>query len=126
MGLKEKQAIANLDFNWSIKRIKECTGKDVKIEIDTDSFSSDMDAIMFADSRGAQAIANGIAKVCHNDIGKDAFNEKNISKVMLRNQAAGSREITMKKGVLTLACAFTSNDDHYSASEIHEAIENQL
>ncbi|GHM98994.1 hypothetical protein WSM22_04840 [Cytophagales bacterium WSM2-2] len=125
MGLKEKQAIANLDFSWSLKRIKEYTGKDVKIELDPESFSSDMDAIMYADSRGAEKIANGIAKVCHNDIGKDAFNDKKITKVLLKNQAEGSRAITMKDGVLTLAFSY-SGGDYYSENEIKDEIENQL
>ena len=125
MGLKEKQAIAALDFGWSLKRIKEVTGKETKIELDQDSFSSDMDAIMYADSRGAEKIANGIAKVCHNDIGKDAFNGKKITKILLKNQSPGSRSLTMKSGVLSLAFSFTSNE-YFSENEIKDEIENQL
>jgi hypothetical protein len=126
MGLKEKQAIAGLDFSWSVKRIKEVTGTDVKIELDAESFSSDMDAILYADSRGAEKTANGIAKVCYNDIGKDAFNEKKVTKVLLKNIAPGSRSISIKDGALTVAFAFASNDDYYSENEIKDEIENQL
>ena len=86
MGLKEKQAIANLDFGWSQKRLKDATGKDIKIEVDAESFSNDIDAILYADSRGAEKVANGIAKVTHNDIGKDAFNDKKVSTIVLKNQ----------------------------------------
>ena len=126
MGLKEKQAIAGLDFSWSEKRIKEAIGKDVKIELDAESFSSDMDAIMYADSRGAQKISNGIAKVCYNDIGKEAFNEKKINKVVLKNQPSGSRVFAMKDGALTVAFAFGANSDFYSEDEVKDEIENQL
>jgi hypothetical protein len=125
MGLKEKQAMANLDFSSSLKRIKEYTGKDIKIELDSDSFSSDMDAILYADSRGAQRVANGLAIVCRNDIGKDAFNDKKITKVLLKNQTEGSRSVSMKGGVLTVAFAF-SGSDHFSENELQEQIENQL
>lgn len=125
MGLKEKQAMAGLDFSWSVKRIKEYTGKDVKIELDPESFSSDMDAIMYADSKGAEKVANGIAKVCYNDIGKAAFNDKKIAKILLKNQAAGSRSLSMKDGLLTIAFAF-SGSDYYSEDEIKDEIENQL
>ncbi|MBS1505211.1 MAG: hypothetical protein JSS79_01085 [Bacteroidetes bacterium] len=126
MGLKEKQAMAGLDFGWSERRIKEYTGKDVKIELAADTFSNDMDAILFADSRGAERMANGIAKVCYNDIGKDAFNEKKVEKVVLKNQAAGSRSITFDGTKLVMACAFTSSDDSFSENEVQELIENQL
>ena len=125
MGLKEKQAIANLDFSWSTKRIKECTGKEIKIEIDAESFASDMDAILYAESRGAEKVANGIAKVCYNDIGKEAFNEKKIAKILLRNQTSGSRSLSMKDGVLTIAFAFSGND-YYGEDEVKDEIENQL
>ena len=125
MGLKEKQAIANLDFSWSVNRIKDYTGKTVTIELDTESFSSDMDAIMYADSRGASTIANGIAKVCYNDIGKDAFNSMNIGRIILKNQPSGERSIVMKDGTLTMACGFAT-PNYYSESEVQEAIENQL
>jgi hypothetical protein len=126
MGLKEKQAIAGLDFSWSEKRIKEVTGKDVKIELAADTFSADMDAIMYADSRGANKIANGIAKVCYNDMGKDAFNEKKTEKVILKNQPAGSHSLTFDGSKLVLSCAFASGDDFYSENEIQELIENSL
>jgi len=126
MGLKEKQAIAALDFGWSEKRIKEATGKAIKIELDTDSFSTDMDAIQYADSRGAEKAANGIAKVCYNDIGKDAFNDKKTEKVLLKNQAAGNRSIKFDGTNLVIACAFASGDDSFSENEVRDIIENAL
>jgi len=126
MGLKEKQAMAALDFGWSERRIKDVTGKAIKIELDTDSFSTDMEAIMYADSRGAEKAANGIAKVCHNDIGKDAFNEKKTEKVVLKNQAAGNRSLTFEGTKLVIACAFSSSDDSFSELEVKDLIENAL
>jgi hypothetical protein len=126
MGLKEKQAMANLDFGWAEKRIAENTGVNTKIELDVNSFSNDLDAIYNADQRGAVATANGIAKVCYNDIGKEAFNEKKVNKVVLLNQPAGSRSVKFEGTSLILACAFASSDDYFSESEIQEAIENQL
>ena len=86
LSLKEKQAIAELDFSWAEKRIAENYSSPVKIELDKPSFAGDMDAILFADSRGAQVAANGIAKVCDNKIGKEALQEKKITKVILRIQ----------------------------------------
>jgi hypothetical protein len=126
MGLKEKQAMATLDFSWSEKRIQEYTGVATKVELDTNSFSNDIDAIWSADQRGAVAIANGIASVCYNDIGKDAFNEKKVNKVVLRNQEAGKRSIEFEGNTLTMAFAFTNSSDAFSESEIRETIENML
>lgn len=118
--------MAGLDFGWSERRIKEYTGKDIKIELAADTFSNDMDAILFSDSRGAERMANGIAKVCYNDIGKEAFNEKKVEKIVLKNQAEGSRSIAFDGSKLVMACAFTSSDDSFSENEVKDLIENQL
>ncbi len=126
MGLKEKQAMAALDFGWSERRIKEYTGKDIKIELEAESFSSDMDAIMYADSRGAEKVANGIAKVCHNDMGKDAFNEKKTEKIVLKNQPAGNRSLTFDGAKLIVAFSFTSDEDFFSENDVRDTIENAL
>jgi len=127
MGLKEKQALANADFAWSEKRLKEATGKDIKIEIDVESFSSDMDAIDYLESR-SKKVANGISKVCHNDIGKDAFNEKNVTKVKLVNIPPGSsdkKSITIKDGKLTVTNG-VSSENFSDENEIKDVIENML
>jgi hypothetical protein len=126
MGLKEKQAMANLDFGWAEKRLVENTGVNMKIEMDAPSFANDLDAIYNADQRGAVASANGIALVCRNEIGKEAFNEKRVNKVVLLNQATGKRSVKFEGTSLILACAFASSDNYFSEHEIQEAIENQL
>jgi hypothetical protein len=126
MGLKEKQAMASLDFGWAEKRVLECTGTPVKIELDVNGFSNDLDAIYYADQRGAVTVANGIAKVCYNDIGKEAFNEKKISKILLKNQPAGNRSISFENESLVLAFAFASGDDYFSEGELAGKIEEQL
>jgi hypothetical protein len=111
MGLKEKQAMALLDFGWTEKRIKESSGTQVKNELDANSFSNDMDAVQYADQRGATALANGIASVCRNDIGRQAFGEKKVGKVILKNQPSGNRSIAFDGTRLVVACAFDSGDD---------------
>ena len=126
MGLKEKQAIAALDFSWSENRIKEVTGSGIKITLDAESFANDMNAIEYADSRGAEKIANGIAKVCYNDMGKDAFAEKKVDQIVLKNQPVGSRSITFEGSKLVVAFSFPDADDFFSESEIKDLIENAL
>jgi hypothetical protein len=125
LTLKEKQAIAELDFSWSEKRIKENYGSDVKIELSQSSFSGDIDAIQYADSRGAQVAANAVAKVCDNKIGKDALVEKKITKVILKNDKTNSPKVTLDKGIITLLIGF-STDKYFSDSELREALENLL
>ncbi len=85
-----------------------------------------MEAIQYADQRGATAAANGIASVCRNDIGKDAFNEKKVNKVVLKNQPLGGRSVTFAGNNLVIACAFASGDDFFSEAEIRDEIENKL
>lgn len=125
MGLKEKQALAGLDFSWSEKRIKEATGKDIKVEVDAETFANDMDAILNAESMGAEKTANSIANICRNDIGKDAFNDKKIDKVVLKNQGAGNRSIAFDGNKLVVAFSFNS-DEYFSEGEAKEIIENAL
>ncbi|GHM98995.1 hypothetical protein WSM22_04850 [Cytophagales bacterium WSM2-2] len=126
LSLKEKQAIANLDFSWAEKRIAENYSSPVKIELDQASFAGDMDAILYADSRGATVAANGIAKVCDNKLGKEALQGKKITKVLLKNDKTNSPKVVIDKGVMTLLIGFSTSDKYYSDSELREAIENML
>jgi hypothetical protein len=63
-SLKERQAIAGLDFYWAEKSILEHYGSVVKVELDQPSFAGNMDAKLYADSRGATVVANSISKIC--------------------------------------------------------------
>jgi len=126
LTLKEKQAIAGLDFSWSEKRILENYGSSVKIELDQPSVSGDMDAILFADSRGAQVAANAIAKVCGNALGKEALQGKKITKVIIKNIREGKYKVEIKGGIMTLFSGLSSSDNYYGDSELQEAIENML
>ncbi|GHN00376.1 hypothetical protein WSM22_18650 [Cytophagales bacterium WSM2-2] len=126
MGLKEEQAIANLDFAFAERRIKGSYGKHLKIELDVESFISDLEAILCSDARGAFIISSAIIRVCDEALGKEAFEQKAITKIILKNQAAGSRAISVKGGALIMACAFASNDDRYQEFEATEELESQL
>jgi hypothetical protein len=125
LTLKEKQAIAELDFSWSEKRIFDNYGTAVKIELNKSSFAGDMDAILYADSRGAQIAANAIARVCDNKLGKDALREKKVSTVILVNDKADAPKVKIDKGVMTLTIGF-SGDNYFSEADLREAIENLL
>jgi hypothetical protein len=127
MGLKEKQAMAALDFGWSERSLKSATGKDMKIELDAPTFNDDMDAIMYADQKGAMTAANGISKVCYNDIGIEAFNGLNVSKVKLVNhKEAGAKKVAINGEVLELHGTWGANSDFFSEGEVKEQIENML
>jgi hypothetical protein len=127
MGLKEKQAMASLDLAWSEKSLKSSTGREIKIELDAATFNDDMDAIMYADQKGAMAAANGISKVCHNDIGKDAFNDLKVSKVKLVNhKEAGAKKIVIADGVFELHGTWGANSDFFDEHEIRDTVENML
>jgi hypothetical protein len=127
MGLKEKQALAGLDFGWAEKRIAEYTGKSVKIETKADTVMDDIEAIYLLDQKGAVAISNAIAKVCYNDIGKEAFNEKKVASILLLNSKEKSvKKVAFNGGVLELHGSWGVGNDYLSESEIKEAIENQL
>lgn len=125
MGLKEKQALANLDFSFAEKTLKEYTGNEIKITLDQESFESDMDAIMYADQRGAQAIANGISKLCYNQIGKDAFNEKQVKKIVIKNTGTEKGSVEFVNGTLQFNTPINTSD-WLSDAEVKDLIENQL
>jgi len=127
MGLKEKQALAGLDVSWSEKSLKSSTGKDIKIELDAATFNDDMDAIMLVDQKGAMAAANGVSKLCYNDIGKEAFNELKVFIVKLINhKEEGAKKIVIADGVMELHGTWGDKNDYLSESEIKEALENML
>lgn len=126
MGLREELAITNLDFGLSEGRIRGTYGKVIKIEIDAESFLEDMVAIMHADSKGAEVVSHAIAYICDSEMGKEAFELKGITKIVLKNQPKGSRSITMDNGVITLSCAFAMQEDCFSECEASEILENQL
>ena len=127
LSLKEKQALAGLDFSWSEKRIKDNYGSDVKVSVDQDSFAGDMNAIDYASSRGAERVANAIAKICNDNIGKEALQAKKITKVVLKNMKTG-RKVEIVNGTLTLLSAFggSGDNDYFGENELKDAIENLL
>ncbi|GHM98997.1 hypothetical protein WSM22_04870 [Cytophagales bacterium WSM2-2] len=127
MGLKEKQALANVSYESPEKWLKEATGKDIKIEVDAGSFSDDMDAIDYLGQRAIR-VATGVCRVCHNDLGKDAFNSKNVTKIKLVNIPPGSNDkksIVIANGVLTVTNN-TSTERYSDEHEIKDVIENML
>ena len=124
-SLKEKQAMAELDFSWSEKRILDNLGATVKIELNKESFAGDYDAILYADSRGAQTVANAIAKITYNKIGKEELAKKKITKVILKNSKTEKESVSIINGVLTLTCGYSS-DRYFSESNLQAAIENLL
>jgi len=127
VGLKEKQAFADLNFGWAEKRIAEATGRQVKIEAKADTFMDDIDAIYLVDQKGAVSVSNAIAKVCYNDIGKEAFNEKKVSSVLLVNSKdKGAKKVAFNGPVLELHGSWGVGSDYLGENEIKEAIENQL
>lgn len=126
LSLKEKQAISGLDFSWSEKRILENYGSAVKVELDQASIAGNMDAISYADSRGAQVAANAIAKVCANALGKQALQGKKITKVVIKNISQGKYKVEINNGVMTMFSGLSSSDNYFSDAELQEAIENML
>jgi hypothetical protein len=126
LTLKEKQAISQLDFSWAEKRIAENYSSPVKIELDQNSFAGDMDAILYADSRGATVAANGIARVCDNKLGKEALQAKKITKIVLKNDKTQAPKVNLDKGVMTLLIGFSTTDKYFSEADLRAAIENML
>jgi hypothetical protein len=124
--LKEKQAIAGLDFSWAEKRILDNYGSQVKIELDQPTFAGDIDAILYTDQRGAITAANVVAKICDDALGKEALQGKKITKVLLKNDKSNSPKVTIDKGVMTLWIGFSTSDKYFGESELKDAIENML
>jgi hypothetical protein len=126
LTLKEKQAIAGLDFSYSENRILESYGSAVPIVLDAPSFAGDMDAIMFADSRGALWVGNAFSRICDDKLGKEAMVDKKITKVVLKNDPKNKPKVTIDKGIMTVSIGFSTEDSYFSESEMREAIENLL
>jgi hypothetical protein len=127
MGLKEKQALAGLDFSSAEKDIAKYTGKSLKIEVKADTVMDDIDAIYGFGQMAAQRVANAIAKVCYNDIGKEAFNEKKVSSILIVNsKEAGAKKVVFSGNVLELHGSWGVGKDILGENEVKEAIENQL
>lgn len=125
-SLKEKQAIAALDFSWAEKRMLENYGSAVKVELDQPTFVGDMDAILYADQRGAVTAANAMANICYDKLGKEALQSMKITKVLLKNSKEGAPKVTIDRGVMTLTIGFSSSDNYFSESELKDAIESML
>jgi hypothetical protein len=126
LTLKEKQAVANLDFSWAEKRILDNYGSAVKIVLDQATFSNDMDVISYAESRGATHVANAIASICGDNLGKEALQGKKIVKVLLKNDKASSPKVAIEKGLMTLFIGFSTSDKYFTEAAMKEAIENLL
>lgn len=126
LTLKEKQAIAELDFSWAEKRIVENYGSAVKIELDKTSVAGDMDAILYADSRGAQLAANVIARICGNELGKEALQNQRITKIVIKNIRTGKATVEIKGGIMTLSEGLSSEDNYFGETDLREAIEKTL
>ncbi len=127
MGLKEKQALAGLDFGWAVNRIKEYTGSDIKFEPDSATFD-DIEAIYMIVNQGADYMANAIASVCGDAIGKEAFNAKGFKTVSLINhKEKGKAKIAFNGSTLELHGTWGEADRQYlSAGDIQKQLENML
>lgn len=127
MGLKEKQALAGLDFGWAERRIKEYTGTDIKFVADGASFSDDLEAIYMVVNQGSDYMANAIASLCNDAIGKEAFNGKGVTQIALINTKDGSAKVVFNGNVLELYGTWgESNRKYLSAGDIQRELENVL
>lgn len=126
LSLKEKQAIAALDFSWAQKRISGSYGSAVPVALDAPSFAGDMDAISYAATRGADVAANAIAAICDDALGKEALQGKKLTKIILVNKADAKPALGLSDGTLTLAIGFSSSDNYFSDRELKDAIEGLL
>jgi hypothetical protein len=125
-NLKERQAIAGLDFGWAEKRIADNYGSAVKISVDAPSFAGDMDAISYAASRGSDIAANAIATICDDKLGKEALVAKKLTSIVLVNNAKKKPTVAIANGTMTLTIGFSSDDNHFSEQELTSAIEDLL
>jgi hypothetical protein len=85
-----------------------------------------MDAILYADSRGAQTTANAIARVCSDNLGKEALRGKKITKVVIKNIRDGKPKAEIKDGTLTVFTGLSSSENYFGESDLQAAIENML
>jgi hypothetical protein len=123
MGLKEKQLLASRDWSSAQKRIKEAIGQEMKFEAAAETFN-DEDSILYLESAGSNRIANAIAYICRDDIGKDAFKDKKVSKIIFRNEAGSKGKLDIKDGILTVAMDFSK--DRMGEDDMKTALENLL
>jgi hypothetical protein len=123
---KESTVISNSFFQWAEKRILDFTGKRIDIEMISDSFYGDTDALMYADLRGSNKIANAISLFCNTEKKGSDFNSLGLTKIILNNQSAGNRHIIFHNSELIISCAFANKDDHFSVRDLKNLLDKKL
>ena len=121
----EIRLTSNLYFEWAEKRIRECLGQPIQIEM-TGDFWDDEDAIMFADLRGANKIAQAISQVCQKKQVRIALCGMRLEKILLNNQPIGNRNVTFNHNEMIVYCSFADRKDHFSVGDLKEVISNKI
>jgi hypothetical protein len=122
----EPMVISNSFFRWAEKRILDFTGKRIDIEMISDSFYGDTDALMYADLRGSNKIANAISLFCNTEKKRSDFNSLRLTKILLNNQSVGNRHIRFHNNQLIISCAFANKEDHFSVRDLKNILDRQL
>jgi hypothetical protein len=127
MGLKEKQAIANLDLTIIEKEITKSTGTGIKTLLDSSSFSKDLTAVENTYHRYLPIIVNGIDLLCQNNLIKRAFVQRRIKVIMLVNHSSAHNfTVQFKRRRMVITCCFSLSQNCLTAVEVKRQIEFQL
>jgi hypothetical protein len=132
MGLAEQRKVKNAQDNVIPKvqqQIAEAAGVTMPFDIDWDSFTSDPASLdWLGTTSGLYVIADGLAAVCSDDLGKEAL-AKGVKKVVVKNVAdKASEKVAFEGGTLTVHWAWGKGDDafNFGSSRIRETVEAGL
>lgn len=111
----------------SQEELKEQTGLDIKLKTDEESFPEDEQVLKDFHMHkvyGLDSIVAAMTAITKDSLGKEAVKES-IRSIVLANTATswtdkGSRSVQLKRGVLTISCAFSEGSDNLYKPEVLE------
>ncbi|UII28315.1 hypothetical protein LVD15_07770 [Fulvivirga maritima] len=133
MGLQEKKAIQGIKdqyFNDYQKELNEVVGKELPIDIQWDTFNTDLNAIKFIPSVCLQRTVDAFKEICSDAIGKEAIQES-VQTIVVHNiepeNAEANKSLVFDGGVFTIRASYGGHHSGFFTDlQIREYLENAL
>lgn len=129
MGLKEKRAVQKVKDQQAgfDKKLSEAVGKDCSFDINWDGYMENEKAVIMIPNGLCARVIKGVAKICSDDLGKEAFQEtlKKISVEHTEDHA--EKSLTFDDGELRIVVALhASGKGMFTDTEYAKVIEASL
>lgn len=128
MSLEIKQELKTFEDKYLpkfLKKMSDATGTQIKFEVDASTFNEKVDVQMLSNGF-CDRFAEAVAKVCRNDLGKEAFKgfvHTVKVKCVPKDKMKDEMRFEVKDGVFYAAGAWGQSGGYFGADDYRKYIE---